>query len=521
MPPTFPPIAALFLTHFDDLKGQEVAYYRSVSEAALPPKLIEHTTLPSGLHLRDEDVVTFSHHGLPGVGLFRSRPAEGGRGRRMGTLGVVLAPPGAPDALFDLASPLEDIYDRLEGLDNPFARDGEDKAAAAAYLDTVWEQHGAAELGAPVTQSGALLAERLARTSPAHPVTYVPALLGILGPSIVTVYKASLAGQRVLLYGVPPLLPLAAFAWAAWAMGLPPAAAVTAGARPSAWLGNVGLMDLDDVKKRVGGWVATTSDVVFKSHTDAYDVFIDLSKSLPADGSDVRAPQAKAPATPTVLGTSPNPKGGRPVAAALSYSFADLVLYRSLVYLDESPSSVQARAVGFSATSRRGGLWLMVFEVLERIWSLCVGVCEFAIGRGRAGAIALEEDEDTLQHLLSADGRPELDDVAGDDDEAQDLPPLAGDNDAPIADDTARRGRLILGQLRHNTHHLYARLLAVAAGKWELSDADLRELTGASRLSPWSGRGSVDSRFWLALARTWNVEPVAEPVDAADEATRI
>lgn len=120
------------------------------------------------------------------------------------------APPGAPDNLFDLASLLEDIYDRLEGLDNPFAKDGEDKAAASAYLDTVWEQYAAPSLGAPVTQSGRALAERLARTSvsyevhgpadaqPAHPVTYVPALLSILGPSIVTVYKASLSGQRVV-----------------------------------------------------------------------------------------------------------------------------------------------------------------------------------------------------------------------------------------------------------------------------------------------------------------------------------
>ncbi|TXT09039.1 hypothetical protein VHUM_02513 [Vanrija humicola] len=166
MPPTFPPIAALFLTHFDDLKGQEVTYYRSLSEAAtLPPKLIEHASLPSGLHLLDEDLITFSHHGFPGVGLFRSRQAVGGRGRRMGTLGVVLAPPGAPDNLFDLASPLEDIFDRLEGLDNPFAKDGDDKAAASAYLDTVWEQYAATSLDAPVTQSGTAVAERMARTS--------------------------------------------------------------------------------------------------------------------------------------------------------------------------------------------------------------------------------------------------------------------------------------------------------------------------------------------------------------------
>jgi hypothetical protein len=52
--------------------------------------MIEHETLPSGRHLTTEDLVTFSHHNLPGAGLFRSREKAGGRGRRMGTLGVVL-----------------------------------------------------------------------------------------------------------------------------------------------------------------------------------------------------------------------------------------------------------------------------------------------------------------------------------------------------------------------------------------------------------------------------------------------
>lgn len=57
---------------------------------SLPPGRIEHTSLPSGLHQRDQDLVTFTHGGLPGAGLFRSRAQETGRGRRMGTLGVVL-----------------------------------------------------------------------------------------------------------------------------------------------------------------------------------------------------------------------------------------------------------------------------------------------------------------------------------------------------------------------------------------------------------------------------------------------
>jgi len=76
---------------------------------------IEHTTLPSGLHLISEDLFGFRHGTSrpsdfsaigelgnsttndgkgdgtwPGVALFRSRENEGGRGRRMVSLGVIL-----------------------------------------------------------------------------------------------------------------------------------------------------------------------------------------------------------------------------------------------------------------------------------------------------------------------------------------------------------------------------------------------------------------------------------------------
>ena len=59
----------------------------------LPAGTIEHTSLPSGLHTCKSDLVLFTHGegDIPGVGLFRSVEVESaGRGRRMGTLGVVL-----------------------------------------------------------------------------------------------------------------------------------------------------------------------------------------------------------------------------------------------------------------------------------------------------------------------------------------------------------------------------------------------------------------------------------------------
>ena len=84
----------------------------------MPRGTIEHTTLPSGLHLVQEDYFGFRHAlkaaesagpstgiyegDLLGIGLFRSRytvDAGRGRGRRMATLGVVLGT-SCPFALF-------------------------------------------------------------------------------------------------------------------------------------------------------------------------------------------------------------------------------------------------------------------------------------------------------------------------------------------------------------------------------------------------------------------------------------
>jgi hypothetical protein len=208
----------------------------------------------------------------------------------------------------------------------------------------------------------------------------------------------------------------------------------------------------------------------------------------------------------------------------VTYAFNDLALYRSLVLLDQSPHSVRAETVGFSATSRTGGMWLLMFEVLERLWSLCVGVCEFAVGRGSVGAsgsgqIALEDGEEDA-HLLRADisDLPDDDDDNYDDDNDEHGDGLStrdpvGNN---VPDESARRGRLILDQLHHNAHHLYARLITTAAGGWELTDDNLRALMGASRLS-WRGRNAADAKFWLALARTWNVEPTVAATETQAE----
>ncbi|WWC58490.1 uncharacterized protein I303_101033 [Kwoniella dejecticola CBS 10117] len=493
-----PPLAAIFLTHFDDIKGQSVIFYASLPN--LPAETIEHTTLPSGLHALDSDVVLFTHHELPGAGVFRSRlNDESARGRRMGTLGIVLADPSVPSDLFALHDPLSSLFDQLEDLDSsPFAPStSTSPSSAVTLLAKVWHEHRAdSHLGGSssnlvkVTGKEAVrgirkLVNGRADLPPEHPITYMPSLLGILGPSVVPVYKAALSGQRIILYSTPPLLPLAAFAWCIWSMSLAPGSAPDA--EPSKWVGNVGLMDLTDLKARQGGWIATTSDAIYKSHHAVYDMFIDLS-SVPLTNS---ASVENTP-TPHIFSTFHQPKN---TLAPVTYAFGDLSLYKSLLLLTSSPPTVHA------GMSKTGGWWLLAFEVMERAWKLCVGVCEFAVGRGRVGEeghLRLDEGEEDAR-LLGGEEEIITTPPGGEEEEEDNEP----------EDEAIRRGRLILRQMHHETYHLHSRLKEVIESRPRgegsrmspLTQSELRLLVG----SRWPLSGQGESQFWSDIATVWGM----------------
>ncbi|OXG73593.1 cytoplasmic protein [Cryptococcus neoformans var. grubii Br795] len=505
----FPSLAAVFLTYFDDIKGQSVLYYSSLPD--IPEGTIEHATLPSGLHNLSEDLICFRHHGRPGVGLFRSREKpEGenrGRGRTMGVVGVVLEEEDVTN-LYSSKSALEEIYDKLENLSqSPFISSAEQDGERDKVLDEVWETYRADKVRKLETaidegkeneldRVHKLITER-GRVPAVHPIAFMPLLLGILGPNIVPVYKAALSGQHILLYSQPPILPLSALAWNIWALSLPPRAALANGeAEISEWLGNVGLMDLDNVKAKKGGWVATTSDMIFKSHTKLYDIFIDLS-SNPLPPTPVSSPSSFTSPSPIILSTSTSPSSSS--ATPLTYTLPSLPLYRSLLLLTSSPPTIHA------GMWKEGGWWLVIYELLEKVWKVCVGVCEFAAGRGnigmQGGGVRLQDGEEEEQLL----------DNAGEDD-LLDLLEEAGDEAATVQGDSApepeedeavRQGTLILRQLFHHTYHLHSHLLSVLNGRprgersmGQLSDLEVKTLSGR-----WAG--AQDAMFWRGVARRW------------------
>ena len=252
------------------------------------------------------------------------------------------------------------------------------------------------------------------------------------------------------------------------------------------------------------------------SHTKIYDLSIDLSN-----------PIADLQITSSSPGSSSKP-GHRPI----SYSFGDIPLYRTLRALSLGPgNSVSisngngngndnqqadvdgtadpggtntSQAAAAAAAAAGDDWWMTLYDLMDRVWSLCTGVCEYAIGKGRVGEISLGVDRDRDPR---GDGEEEetrlLDDEDDDDDEGADGEE-DGDEDEREMNSDVGKGRMIMRQLYHNTHHLHQRLDQLRlegdnGGARGITKAQARRLTGQWIVS------EDDIRFWTDLSRRWGI----------------
>lgn len=306
-----------------------------------------------------------------------------------------------------------------------------------------------------------------------------------------------------------------------------------------------------------------TTDKILLSHTSAYDLSIDLS-SLNSDSDSPypiiasTLPGSSTSASPSASGTSRVPQSGKPTP--ISYAFADIPLYRTLLSLIDSPPGIHAesefdsaepannnidgrRNTSIKAASRKNDSWWLTFyDLVENVWSLCMGVCEYAIGRGRVGessnggarergrgrGIYLDEAEGDEDARLLGDDEAENQNLRdGGEDEHLNLggngdgeEEILGDGEEGDEDEALRQGRLILRQLYHNTYHLHRRLEEVRNGRTKggLTEKELAVLVGSRwGLGGWmGGRGGLEEgRFWVDVAGRWGM--VHDPEAAAEE----
>ncbi|KAG2098105.1 hypothetical protein BD769DRAFT_1631354 [Suillus cothurnatus] len=413
-------IVAIFHASFHPTKGNLVDWCLKASDD-LELDGVEFSTLPSGLHLVDQDVVYFTKDTHSGVCVFRRRRTteQGHRGFRLTSLGVLLAkstrsrPWRHVAALRALA---DSIYLSLEtrGVLEPCESDWEparvffeERKVRRADLSGAGEWYGWSHELDNVRYS--------------------------MRPSALTLYKHVLGRRRILIYTLPPVEAACILCQVAadicYAAQLDPLTNDINENDPVTQyytrlkgktqegihvLGMVTLSDLDkmDREGKTGrGWVACTTDAIFMDKPSYYDLLIDLTTSTPSKTS-----------RPTLYLSKPQPqppgsKGPTHRLTVFRFTWSDVRLWNELeriLQLDGDQCVQPCCRPSFEPDARNkpSSSWTDAWRIYEDVCIVCAGlwmgswrgnsVASYSTGNGSLanwGSVRLEGDDD-----LTVDG---------------------------------------------------------------------------------------------------------------------
>ncbi|KAL5638989.1 hypothetical protein ACGC1H_003384 [Rhizoctonia solani] len=312
-------VVALFHSAFHPTRGNIVDFALKVREDVNLDG-VEFSSLPSGLHLVDQDVIHFTQDGLCGIAVFRRRRTKenGLRGVRLGAVGVLIG--SAPRARPWLHLPhLKRLAAHLE--DTP-----EDWAPLESYFESHRQPDIVPdESSIDISDIWSGWEHELSIASPNHPLHHLPCLLHAFGPTIMTLFRFVLARRRVLIYTRVPVPPSRSASLNSLATRFSESepmrpsidqTAADAGAAPVVepacvlarvaadicfgWKSEMdvpglatgesipvlGMVGLDSIEKleeegmKRSGWIACTTERIFLEKPHLYDLVVDLSPSL-------------------------------------------------------------------------------------------------------------------------------------------------------------------------------------------------------------------------------------------------
>ncbi|KAJ7641307.1 hypothetical protein FB45DRAFT_354788 [Roridomyces roridus] len=435
-------IVAIFHSSFHPTRGNIIDWALKASDD-LNLDNLEFNTLPSGLHLVEQDVVYFSKGGQRGVCIFRRRKTvdHGHRGFRLSSLGILLAKSARPRpwrhvaALKQLTTLIYSQFESSASLD-PTESDWEPARAFFNERKVVSPDLGGA--GDWNGWSHELLERLDDDAMDQNPTLHLPHLLRILGPSSLTLYKHVVGRRRILIYTLPPVEAASILCQVAADMAYEqqveyttPSAASSPPLRGKckegiSVLGMVTLNDLDRLQTEGNsgrGWVACTTDAIFLEKPSCYDLLIDLTTSTPNKAT--RPTFYTSRPVPVSPGSS-RPRGPTHRLSVVRFSWSDVKLWNELnrvLSLDASHhdhsccslSSLEGKPPKSPLSPITA--WTDAWRVYEDVCVICAGLWmgswrgnsamsySTADGASNWGSIRLEGDEDlSLRALTNQDG---------------------------------------------------------------------------------------------------------------------
>ncbi|KAI0064962.1 hypothetical protein BV25DRAFT_1906451 [Artomyces pyxidatus] len=301
--PTPQDLVAIFHASFHPTQGNIVDWsLKATDDVHLDG--VEFSSLPSGLHLVEQDVLYFTNNEHHGVAVFKRRKTTelGHRGFRLSSLGILLAKSAKPRPwrhVPTLRTLVTDLYKTLEEREVLEPRD-EDWDPARKFFDERKVRPGDLDGTQDWKQWSQELDGADVDSISTNPTLHLPHLLRMLGPSCLTLYKHILGRRRVLIYSHPPLEGACILCQVAADIcyedqvgieGSPDASRSCLTGKHKEGVNVLGIVTLHDIEKLAHetksgrGWVACTSDAIFLERPQYYDLIIDLTTSMPARGA--------------------------------------------------------------------------------------------------------------------------------------------------------------------------------------------------------------------------------------------
>ncbi|KAF9265039.1 hypothetical protein L218DRAFT_899300 [Marasmius fiardii PR-910] len=432
-------LVAIFHASFHPTRGNVIDWSLKASDDIELDNL-EFSTLPSGLHLVDQDVVYFSKDGHQGICAYRrvKTAEQGQRGFRLSSLGILVAKSARPkpwchvSALKDLISMLYSRSDSPAAL-SPSKIDWE---PSQRYFET--HKYRGDELGGGVETSWKGWSYELdgddSDRSHSNPTLHLPHLLRILGPSTLTLYKHVIGRKRILIYTLPPVEAACILCQVAadfcyddqvessleCASGNGLSRLAGKNKEPISVLGMITLSDLNKLQaeSQTGrGWIACTTDAIFLEKPAHYDLLLDLTTSTP-DKSTRPTFYSSRPIEPVP------PRGATHRLSTIRFAWSDVKLWNELdriLQLDPSRSHHNGCCTPMvpneALKSKYVSAWTDVWRVYEDVCLVCAGLWmgswrgnstssySTANGARNWGSVHLEGDDDLTFDGFSEGGQ--------------------------------------------------------------------------------------------------------------------
>ncbi|KAM5541519.1 hypothetical protein V8D89_004709 [Ganoderma adspersum] len=393
-------LVAIFHASFHRTQGNIIDWSLKASED-VDLSHVEFSSLPSGLHLIERDVVYFTKDDYQGVCVFRRRRTseDGHRGFRLSSLGILLANSPRPRPWQHVASLkrlVSSIYAALDDRDTlePTEDDWDLARDFFEQRRVRQPQHDNGPSSSTSRNWEGWTTELQGSRSDCAPTIHLPHLLRILGPSSLTLYKHILGRRRILVITQPPveaaciLCQVAADTCYEEQVSELVSTADSDGyedndqprrlkGKSTAGVKVLGMVTLNDMDKLAfesksgRGWIACTTDSIFLDKPSYYDLLIDLRNATPNTRPAFYIPKlVEAPS-------------GRSIGYRLSsvrFTWSDVRLWSELdrvLQLDSEDSVGSCCDPSLHCGKPRNSTsssWTDVWRVYEDVCVMCAGL---------------------------------------------------------------------------------------------------------------------------------------------------